>query len=97
MLLVRVRGEAVYGHDGSEMEETHVLDLLGQVLQAPGQGLGVGHGQVRKLHASVVFERPHRGHQDHGAGVEARGLAFDVQKFLPAQVESETRLRDHIV
>jgi hypothetical protein len=79
------------------VEEAHVLDLLGQVLKAPGQRLGVGHGQVSKLHPAVVFERPHRGHQDHGAGVETCGLALDVQKFLSAQIESEARLGDHIV
>ena len=97
MLLVRVRGEAVDGHDGGEVEESHVLDLLGQILKASGQRLGVGHGQVRKLHPAVVFQRPNRGHQNHGAGVETCGLTLDIQKFFSAQIKSEARLGDHIV
>ena len=97
VLFLGVRGETVYGDDGCQIEEAYVLHLLGEVFEAPGQGPGVGHGEVRQVHATVVFEGPHRGHQDYGAGVEARGLAFDVQEFFPSQVESETGFRDHVV
>ena len=71
--------------------------MAGQIGGTGADSLGVRLGQVGLCHAAVGFQRPDGGDQHHGAGVEARVAALDVQELLSAQVRAKARLGDHIV
>ena len=68
-----------------------------QIGKAPAQRRRVLRGQLGLIGATVEFQGPDRGHDDHRIRTQSRPTALDIQKFLGTQIGAEARLRHHIV
>ena len=75
----------------------HIFDMLQKIFRAFFKCVKIFRTQLRLRHAAVIFQRAHRRDNNHAVRLQAAEPAFNVHKFLRAQIRAETRLGDRVV
>ncbi len=94
----RITAETVDGDDtGQAKTEPHIFNVAFQVCQTKIKGRDVFIFQCGPLDAAVIFQGPHRRH-DNGRIRNQSGLsALDIDKFLGPQVGPKSGFGDHVI
>ena len=83
---IGVGGEAVDGDNRRHAELFDIGNVAAQIGQTFGNRAGVLYRQIFARHAAMEFQCPHRCDDHCGSGLKTGLAAFDIEKFLGAEV-----------
>ena len=61
------------------------------------QSLPVFLAKILLRHAAVIFQSPHRSYQNCGIRFQPADAAFNIEKFLRAEIRAKSRFRHDII